>query len=228
MSGERGFTMIELMVGITVSLVMLGAIMSIVQVATRSQDRVAERVAANQRARPAMTRIIDRLHSACISPGIAPIQKDSSDTTMIFYSKSGASVSPIPDRYVVSLSGDDLIESRYAATTTSPPWTFNASPADTDTLVEGITTGNINNPATSVPIFRYYAYEGGAVSEKPLTTPLSSTDAARAVQVQVAFTTAPSAKYNDAYDSSLMLTDSATLRIEPASEDSAEVNRPCV
>ena len=69
MSDERGYTLVELLVGAMVSLVVLGAIMAMVQVATGNQNRVSEHVIANQRGRPAMNRIIDRLHSACVSPG---------------------------------------------------------------------------------------------------------------------------------------------------------------
>ena len=54
MSDERGYTLIELLVGMMVSLVVLAAILAMVQVATGNQDRVAEHVYANQRGRPVM------------------------------------------------------------------------------------------------------------------------------------------------------------------------------
>ncbi len=81
MSGLRdqsGFTMAELLMSMAVSLVILTAILAMTSVATHNQDRIASRVAANQRARPALTNMLDRLHSACVAPGIAPIKAGSS------------------------------------------------------------------------------------------------------------------------------------------------------
>ena len=63
-SDERGYTLVELLVGTMVSLVVLAAILMMVQVATGDQNRVSEHVIANQRGRPAMNRIID----SCIPP----------------------------------------------------------------------------------------------------------------------------------------------------------------
>lgn len=74
MSDERGYTLIELLIGSMVSLVILGAILAMVQVATGDQNRVTQHVNANQRGRPTMDRIIDRLHAACVSPGLAPVR----------------------------------------------------------------------------------------------------------------------------------------------------------
>ena len=229
-SGERGYTLVELLVGMTVTLVVLGAIMTIVQAATRHQDRVAEQVAANQRARPAMTWIVDRLHSACVSPGLAPVQEGSDGDTLILLSKAGEDVSPLPDKFVYSLSEGVLSETVYPGTGGEPEeWTF-GSPSEPRAVLDGVSAAEVGEPPESVPVFRYYAYEGGEVSETPLATSpegLSEADAARTVQVDVAFTAAPYASSTDA-SRSIAVTDSATLRIEPASEDSAEVNRPCV
>jgi hypothetical protein len=228
-SDESGYTITELLVAMMASLVVLGAIMTIVQVATRHQDRVAEQVAANQRARPVMTRIVDRLHSACVSPGLAPVQQGSDGDTLILLSKAGAEVSPVPDKYVLDLSEGTLTETVYPGTGGEPEeWTF--GPPSERQLLDGVSGAELGEPPASVPVFRYFAYEGGEVEDTPLpTTPsgLSEADAARTVQVDVAFTVAPQASSTDP-SRAIAITDSATLRIEPASEDSAEVNLPCV
>jgi prepilin-type N-terminal cleavage/methylation domain-containing protein len=226
MSDERGYTLVELLVGMMVSLIVLGAIMMMVQVATGNQDRVSERVYANQRGRPAMQRIVDRLHSACVSPGLAPVRAGSTETSMILYSKSGDAVSPIPDRYTYSLSAGTLSETVAIGAGTQPSdWTF-GTPSSPVQLLDGVGTAKLGTPAANVPLFRYYAYEGGQVAAAPLSTPLSEESAARTVQVKVAFTVGPSAAAGS--EAAITLSDSATLRIEPASEDSAEVNLPCV
>jgi type II secretory pathway pseudopilin PulG len=228
-SDERGFTVVELMVGMMVGLLVLSAILGLVQVTSKNQARVATRVAANQRARPVMTRIIDQLHSACVSPGVAPVQPGSSDNTLIFISKSGSEVSPTPERHVVAMVEGDLKEFVYPAVGgAAPDWTFSSTPSSVRSLLSGISAGLEGDPAQSVPVFRYYAYVGGQVSTTPQATPLSGFSAARTVQVTVSFATPPTTNPTNDELAAITLSDSVTLRLEPASEDSAEVNLPCV
>ncbi|HSS04717.1 MAG TPA: prepilin-type N-terminal cleavage/methylation domain-containing protein [Solirubrobacterales bacterium] len=224
MSDEGGYTLVELVVGMMISMVVLTAIFGMVKVATGNQDRTTERVFSNQRGRPVMNRIVDRLHSACVSPGLAPVREGSTDTSMILYSKSGSAVSPTPDKYVISLSGGAITETDSVGSGSEPSkWTF-GSPSSPVLLVNGVGTAAVGEPPAGAPLFRYFAYEGGQVAATPLPTPLNEEDAAKTVQVNIAFTVAPRA----GAAAMVTLTDSATLRIEPASEDSAEVNLPCV
>jgi type II secretory pathway pseudopilin PulG len=226
MRGERGFTIIELMMSIAAFMVVFSAILMMVQVATKNQDRVAERVASNQRARPVMTALIDRLHSGCVAPAISPVQPGSSSSSIQFISKSGSAVSPTPDKHVVSLSGTTLSESIYPASGGSAPsWTFSGTPTSTRTLLTGVGPGQVDGSA--VPLFRYFSYVGGTVSTTPLAVPLSAQSATDTVQVNIAFASSVGSSANDP-EGPLTIADSATLRLEPASEDSAEVNLPCV
>jgi len=228
MSGERGFTMVELLVSIATSLVILTAILTMVQVATHNQQRIAHRVVVNQRARPVMNQLMDRLHSACVAPGIAPILAGSTSSQIQFLSKSGSSVSPTPDKRVVSLSGTTLSEQVFVSTGGQPPaWTFGASPTSTRELLTGVTPGSTGDPPAPVPLFRYYAYVGGQLSSTPLQTPLSTANAALTVHVAASFGLT-SANITPDAGGPMTLSDSTTLRLEPASEDSAEVNLPCV
>jgi hypothetical protein len=228
MNDEAGYTIIELLVGAMVSLVVFGAIMTMVQVSTRNQDRITERVYANQRGRPAMNTIIDQLHSACVSSGLSPVRPGSTETSLILYSKSGEGVSPTPDLYTVSLSGGEINETIATGGGTEPAdWIF-GSPSSPIRLVDGVGTAKLGTPSASVPLFRYFAYEGGQVATSPLPTPLSVENAAKTVQVNIAFTVMPSSQATSDAGAAITLSDSATLRIEPASEDSAQVNLPCV
>jgi hypothetical protein len=221
MRDERGFTVAELVMTIPVFLIVFTSILMMVQVATHSQDRVAKRVAVNQRVRPELTRLMDQLHSACVAPAVAPVLAGSSSNSLIFISKPGSAVSPTPDKRIVTLSGSTLTESVYPPTGGSAPnWTFSPTPTSTRQLLTGV-----SSPA----LFRYYEYEGGQVSTTPLpTTPngLSAADAATTVQVAVSFTYSTGAGSDP--NAPITLSDSATLRLEPASEDASEVNLPCV
>ncbi len=228
MSDERGYTLIELMIGAMVSLIVLGAILTMVQVATGDQNRVSQHVIANQRGRPVMDRLVDLLNSACVSPGLAPVRAGSTESSMILYAKSGSAVSPVPNKYVVSLSAGSLTETVALGSGTEPSnWAFGTASSPV-LLLNGVSTAQVGEPAASVPLFRYFAYEGGKVATTPLPTPLSAENAAKTVQVNIAFKVAPSAASAGVAGAAVTLTDSATLRIEPASEDSAQVNLPCV
>ncbi|MGC1850895.1 MAG: prepilin-type N-terminal cleavage/methylation domain-containing protein [Solirubrobacterales bacterium] len=232
-SDEHGYTLIELLVGVMLSLLVLGAILTVVQVAVTNQDRTAERVAANQRGRPVMTRIIDRLHSACVAPKMTPVRAGSDDDSLIVLSKAGSAAVLSPDRYVIGLEGGALTEAVYPyASGEAPEWTFAQTPGASTVLVDGIGAAAVGEPPQAVPLFRYYAYEDvdkdGKIETVPLGTPLSEETAARTVRVDVAFSVAPPSGTVKDPEGAIALTDSATLRIEPASEDSAQVNLPCV
>jgi hypothetical protein len=228
MSDERGFTLVELLIGSMVSLVTLGAILAMVQVATGNQDRVSEHVIANQRGRPVMDRIVNRLHAACVSSGLAPVLAGSTATSLILLSQSGSDVSPVPDKYVISLSGGVLSETAYPGLSGEPEeWTFGSASSPVQ-LLDGVGTAQVGEPAEAVPLFRYYAYEGGHVASAPLPVPLSAENAVKTVQVNIAFEVAPSAASTANSSATVTLSDAATLRIEPASEDSSETNLPCI
>lgn len=229
MSGERGFTVAEMVMGIAVFMIVLSAILAMVEVAVHNQDRVARRVAANQRARPLMTRLVDQLHSGCVAPAVAPVLPGSTETSIGFISKSGSSVSPTPDKYVVTLSNGALSESVYPPTGGSPPtWAFSGTPSSTRELLKGVVAASAGSPSTSVPLFRYFAYVGGELSATPLPTPLTAEDAAKTVQVSISFAVQPANPNSKDPNAAVSLSDAAILRLEPASEDSAEVNLPCV
>lgn len=226
---EGGFTLVELIVGMFSMIVILTAILGLVRVATNSQDRVSERVAANQKIRPVMTRLIDTLHSACIAPGINPVRAGSTGSSMTVYSKAGSDVSPTPDRRVVTLTGSTLTEQVYPATGgTIPNWTFSATPSSNRTLATGISAGAVGDPPAAVPVFRYYAYTGDTLQATPLPTPLSSADAARTAHVSIAFAAAPRENVDgDEQLNRITLTDSANLRLESASDSGVGANMPC-
>lgn len=228
MSDERGYTLVELLIGMVVGLVVLAAILAMVRVATGNQNRVSSHVIANQRGRPAMNRIVDRLHAACVSSGLAPVRAGSDDDSLIVWSQAGDAVNPVPDEYTISLSGGVLTETVAPGTGTEPSnWAF-GSASEPVQIVDGVSTAEVGEPPEAVPLFRYFAYEGGQVASTPLSTPLSEESAATVVEVDVAFAVAPSAGAVSDPSAIVTLTASATLRIEPASEDSSETNLPCV
>lgn len=222
MRSERGFTLIELLVSMASFIVVLGAITMMTTVAVHNQDRISSRVAANQRARPVMTRIMDLLHSSCVASRVAPVQAGSSGTSISFLSQTGSSAAPMPDRRVISLSGGNLVEQVFPATGGQPPtWTFSSTPSLNRPML-----GDVSAPGGV--LFRYYDYIGGQLNTTPLATPLSTTNAARAAFVTVNFTTAPTGGSGQDARAPITISDAADLRLESAGQFPAQENLPCM
>lgn len=225
---DRGVTLVELLVTMVSGMVVLLGIFTITDVATRTSAKVTSRVDADQRARPVMQRLIDHLHSTCLGPNVAPVQAGSSDTSIGFLHQTGAAVSPVPVKRVVTLTAGTLSESVYAVSGgTSPSWTFSSTPSSTTELLTKVGSATVGNPAVNAPLFQYFTYENGQISTTPLPTPLSAIDAARTVQVTVSFSVLPRAATPNDSKASLSISDTAYLRFAPPSEDTSKVSVPC-
>jgi hypothetical protein len=211
------------------SLVIMSAIVMMLTVSLRNQDRINKRVDANQRVRPVMTRIIQELHSACIAPRMTPIigngtTTGSTGTRISFLSKSGATVTPTPDLHVISLSAGTLSESVYPATggTQPGPWTFSSTASSTTQLLTQVS-------APAAGMFQYYDFVNGQVDTSATTVPLTATDAAKVAIVKVTLSSSPT-KGVSTFDpgSPLVVSNSADLRLENAGQFPNQDNLPCV
>lgn len=220
---EGGYTLVELMVAISVGLVVLLAVTSFIMITLRHSSQTSARVDANQRARTVLFQVMDELHSACIAPQIAPVRAGSTETSLSFIHQRGSAVAPTPVLSTLTLNEGTLSESNYASTGgTAPNWTFAGAPSSTRELSTGIApTG------ASTGIFSYYDYTGGQVSSTPLPTPLSTTSAARTVQVNVAFTASPSSTPVVDENGPTGVQDAALLRFSPAPYNESATNLPC-
>jgi hypothetical protein len=205
------------------------ATFALVDVVMHNSSRVSARVHANQDARPVLQRLLDELHSTCLGPNVAPVLAGSTSSSASFLHQTGSSVSPTPDKQVVSLTGTTLSETIYPSTGgTAPNWTFSVTPSSTRELLTQVGAGAVGTPPATVPLFRYYADQSGQIAATPLPTPLSAADAARAVQVSVAFSyTPPSDSPIPDGRAAISISDSTYLRFSPFSEDVTKVNGPC-
>ena len=215
--------MIELIVSVSAALVVMMAVVTMTTAVLHNQDRINRRVDANSRARPVMTRMVQELHSSCVTSHIVPIQTGSTGTSMSFLSMSGSAVGPTPDLHTISLNGTTLRESVYPATGgTAPSWTFSGTATSNRALLTSVS-------APSGVLFRYYDFINGAHSTTPLATPLSATNAARASNVTNTYTSSPRAGVSTLDPGSpLLLTDSVDLRLESAGQYPNQDNLPCV
>jgi prepilin-type N-terminal cleavage/methylation domain-containing protein len=223
---EYGFTLVEMLVSMTMGLIVLGATFAILNISRTQSARVIDRVSADQRSRTALESLLLELHSSCVSIGEPPIREGSTATTIKFLSRFGSEAAFTTVRmHEVSMSGTKLIDKIYTSNTslTGAKWTF-TSPPVTTTVLEGVSQSEGGTAA----VFQYFKYEGlGKLSATPLVPPasgLSKAEANAVAQVNVRFTTAPesgSTRPGRAVDA----TNSVSLRLTPPTETGA--NEPC-
>lgn len=228
LADESGVTLMEMLVGMIVGIVVLGGVVTMMTTTSRSSGRITERVVVNQQARPMMQRIMDELHSTCVSPGLAPVQQGSTGSEISFLHQTGSAVNPVPDLRKITLSDGRLVERVYPPTSSTSPWNHSTTPSSSFTMLEGVEQADLTGSGGVVPIFRYRAYQDGVIDPVPLATPLSAADAARTVMVDVAFALRPKqSRTSDEQGAPVVLAGSALLRFSPSNEDTAKVGMPC-
>lgn len=220
---ERGTTMAELVVGMAMGSIVMIGLTALIIATLHGNARVDARVEATDNARVAMTRVTEELHSACISPQIAPIREKSSANTLVFWhAAAGQSneVLPEPVRSSITYSGGTLTQTDYALTGgASPKWTF----ATTGTSKKILT--NVA-PASESGVFTYYRYLNGGLQQ--LTAPeLSEAEAATVILVRLGLKASPRTTPIADAGSAASIYDSATLRLTPPSYSEKSSALPC-
>ncbi len=181
---DRGFTLMELLVSMLTATVVVGALFSILLISTSQTTLVADKVQANQLGRTAMTRIIDELHSSCLSPGFAPIQEKSNENELIFknaYSEEAvlpnakeakvAGTGVFEHQIVWNSSAKTLTDFIYKSTSGEGPEAVLPTPDYSSTTHEAanaepkkgvLLASNVTQTEESggakIPIFKYYRY----------------------------------------------------------------------
>ncbi|HVO55427.1 MAG TPA: hypothetical protein VMT37_13530 [Solirubrobacterales bacterium] len=220
---ERGTTLMELVIATAAGGVIFMGLTMVVMASMHQTTRTQNRVHATQEARLVMQRIVTELHSSCVAADVSPIQESSNGTSLgyVYGTGSGAAITPVMHK--VFLSGNTLYLSTYPSTTGSTPkWTFSGTATSTVPLISNVA------PVTSGgPIFTYYTYSSGAISSSPLTVPLSGTNAAKAVQVNIALKVEPRTSTVSNPGNPAVIQNSAFLRYSPPSANVNAANLPC-
>ncbi|MGH2973834.1 MAG: PilW family protein [Solirubrobacterales bacterium] len=220
---ESGTTLVEMMVALMTGLVIISALTMVILTTLHGTNRVSARVHATQRARLAITQLMEELHSACVVPEIAPVKEGSEGNKLRFVHQTGSAVSPTPVLSEIVYSGGILTQSDFETTGgVSPNWSFSETPSSTRTLLTDVTP---TPPSSS--IFNYYAYSGGTISETPQETPLSETAALLTVEVHAAITAAPENTPVEDAGAAASIQNTATLRLTPPSFNEGSPARPC-
>jgi hypothetical protein len=223
---ESGMTLIELIVATAAGMVIFMLLTMGVLGAMHNQTRVTNRVHTTAKARLATQSIVSELQSACAARYLTPVRKESTGTKLKFARAYGSAVSPTPVMSEVKLVGSELVIWEYPVTGGSTPeWTFNET---TPTTKRALLT-NVTTVSSSVPIFRYYAYNNGTATI-PLTVGtngLTEEQADSVVKVDITVkVVSPGAPVTDT-NSSTTVQDSAYLRFSSPTYTTTSVNGPC-
>lgn len=208
LSDEDGTSMVELVVGMGMGMVVLAGLSLLLIVTLHGNARVDARVEASDNARLTMTRIIEELHSACVSPTLAPVQPKSNENKLIFkrgtYGQAAeAGASPITTE--IWYSADGTLREK-------------DTPGSERILLSHV------SPTSSQPIFRY---------ENPTTTPtrfvgtLKEEEAGHTILVKVAFKANPKSEPVADAGAATEIENSAVLRLTPPTYESGKVAKPC-
>lgn len=153
---ERGLSLIELLTVITSAVILALAFFAIQDMVLRQTNRVFARVDATQSARIAMETIESRMHSACVSEGVTPIQQNSTGDSIRFISKYGSQARLTPDLHVVTFNptANTLTDTTFPSNGgVAPNYTFSTTASSTKILAD-----NVSRAPGGTPIFQYYAF----------------------------------------------------------------------
>ncbi len=187
---QSGFTLIELIVAMTISTMTVLAVFAILDTTVKQSNAVAGRVNATQRARLTMDTITRQLRSqVCYGPTVPALVAGTDDSVKFHMDLSDGSK---------AIEQHELVFNATARTVTERVWPGQGSPLTFPTqtlnrLLVGDVTRAQTKDGTVLPIFKYYAYNL-AVPPRPelrLTTPLNATDLARVAKIEVNFRALP-------------------------------------
>jgi hypothetical protein len=182
--GEDGFSVVELLVTMTIGLVVLFALLRLLDTSTRLSANTVDRVEATGRARLTMDLLTRQVRSQLCLGTDLPALTAASPTSLTFYGSLAPEASPLIVQkrtltYDAALKR--IVESVWTGAGTRPNVTFLTAPS-VNVIAQNIV------PNGTKPIFEYYRFQvpaggGTAVPALITTTPLVADDLARTVQI---------------------------------------------
>jgi type II secretory pathway pseudopilin PulG len=156
----RGFTVVELLVTMTLGLLVIGSSVAVLTTALRSNDSVQRRTEALQNGRIAIDQAVRLLRSqVCPDPIATPLVTPvaaGGPTSITFFADLGDGTG-IPRKHVLSLSGGVLRDDVYlgSRTGTNPP-TWSSTVSSSRVLGTGLAQDG------TTPVFQYFGYTSAA------------------------------------------------------------------
>ncbi|HVX32674.1 MAG TPA: hypothetical protein VHA80_05975 [Solirubrobacterales bacterium] len=204
---EDGTTMVELLVGMAMGMIVLAGLTMTLIVVLHGNARVDARVEATDNARLAVTRIIEELHSACTTHGVAPIQGSSTANDLVFTRASAGAANEVDPK---------TIETSIAYDTATRTLTQTDSGSEPRVLLTNVL------PAGREGIFSYSAYGAPIEAATEIGRKLAET----VILVNVALTAGPRTTPVADAGAAATVQDSATLRLTPPSSNGTDT-QPC-
>lgn len=203
LAAERGFTLIELMVSISLGMLVLFAVTNLLDSSGRANARLTDKTETVQRIRIGMDRVTRVLRTQVCPDTATPPIISGTPTAVSFYSD----LSTTGDErfrprkvslYMISADGGTVIQDTYVPTSASAPWTYAATPTSTTDLVNQVT-----GLGGSTDIFKYYGFaDTNNEVATPLDTslsadPLPSNSIAKIVKVDASLQVSPQSGNTD-------------------------------
>lgn len=197
-ASQRGFTLIELVVGMAIGMIVLLAAFNVIDRAFINNKAVTDREDAMQRGRITLEQMTRQIRSMTCAGQYTPVTKGT-DNEVDFYAymgdpTAGGSTLPKLHKLVYDSTAKTISETDYPVTsvTTSPPTVSTTASLGPRVLLTNVV------PVSGTPVFSYYTYDpnatqgtGGFVALTAGSTGLSTVDQAKVVKVAISFLTRP-------------------------------------
>jgi Tfp pilus assembly protein PilW len=255
LSTADGISLIELIVAMTLTVVIIAALVSILSLTYHQQTRTSDYVQANQMGRSAIGPIVTELRSGCVGFGATAIQApastptaplESTDATNLWFVTSYGSAST-ESAILTSVTEHDVQWEKTGTTSggeqigtltdysfpseggTSPEWKFptlSKANAKASLLAKNVIAPSISSAPT---IFQYYKFSTTTVGQLEAIEASKASSAAskhEVAKVSIAFTQAPEDGSTSA-GRTASFADSVVFRFTTASTASEATNSPC-
>ncbi len=217
---DRGFTLIETLVAIVAGIIVLGAGYALLEVSLHQSTRINDVSEVTQTGRSTMTKIVDQLHSACVSSEFQPVREGSTSEKLVLrtaYSeaseisgKASNKEGGREDEIAWKSEGNshetgELVDTTYLSTEgTAPNFVIPHANPITRVIGQRVKRSEVEvNKKKEKVVFEYYEYgtTASTASTEPSSTltevtpesgkALSAAAAAKISSVQVRFTQLP-------------------------------------
>jgi Tfp pilus assembly protein PilW len=186
LASESGFTLVELLVSMSLGMIVLFAVLNLLDASGHAGARVTDKSETVQRTRIGLDRATRVLRTQACGDSSTPPIISGSGTAVTFYSDTNSSTTFAPRKITLSYANGSLTQQTWIPTNTASPWTYNTSPTTTRVLIDSIT------PIAGT-VFTYYSWTDLTTPvSSPLSTDLSGTtlpdnSIAKIVKVDVGF-----------------------------------------
>ncbi len=170
---QDGFTLIELMVTITLSMIVLLALTGLIDTGGQARARLSDKTETVQRMRNGMDRITRVLRTQVCADTATPPLISATASAVSFYSETSTTAdnSAFRPRKVElaydTSDGGSVVQKVYEPTNAASPWSYPGTPTRTNTLIDNVAA----DAGGSSAIFRYYSF---SALDTPLALPLDT------------------------------------------------------